>query len=96
MLELRAVSKSFGGPAGRRVLDGVSLAVAPGEYVAIVGESGVGKSTLLNLIAGSTYLTAASCCSKGVTWPGSARRPARRSVARAWDSCSRRSTCCRT
>jgi putative ABC transport system ATP-binding protein len=30
----------------------VSLTVQPGEYVAIVGESGVGKSTLLNLIAG--------------------------------------------
>jgi putative ABC transport system ATP-binding protein len=49
MLELRNVSKSFG---GRQVLRDVSLTVAPGEYVAIVGESGVGKSTLLNLIAG--------------------------------------------
>ena len=52
MLDIRSLTKSFGGPAGRRVLDGVSLAVQPGEYVAIVGESGVGKSTLLNLIAG--------------------------------------------
>jgi putative ABC transport system ATP-binding protein len=36
----------------RIVLRNVSLTLQPGEYVAIVGESGVGKSTLLNLIAG--------------------------------------------
>ena len=52
MLAIRQLSKSYAGPAGRRVLDGVDLEVRAGEYVAIVGESGVGKSTLLNLIAG--------------------------------------------
>jgi len=52
MLEIRQLTKSYAGPAGRRVLDGINLTVVPGEYVAVVGESGVGKSTLLNLIAG--------------------------------------------
>jgi putative ABC transport system ATP-binding protein len=52
MLDVRNLTKSYGGASGRRVLDGVQLCVQPGEYVAIVGESGVGKSTLLNLVAG--------------------------------------------
>lgn len=52
MLDVRNLTKSYGGPSGRPVLDGVQLRVQPGEYVAIVGESGVGKSTLLNLVAG--------------------------------------------
>jgi len=39
-------------PGGRRLFDGVTFQVAAGEIVAIMGESGVGKSTLLNLIAG--------------------------------------------
>src|SRR2546427_1624608 len=51
---LRAVGfvKSFAGPHGARVrvLAGVDLAVAPGEYVVITGASGSGKSTLLNLV----------------------------------------------
>jgi len=49
MLDIACVAKSFG---EREVLRSVSLQVAAGEYVAIVGESGVGKSTLLNIIAG--------------------------------------------
>jgi putative ABC transport system ATP-binding protein len=49
MLELVDLSKSYG---GHTVLASLSHRFAAGEFVAVMGESGVGKSTLLNLIAG--------------------------------------------
>ena len=52
MLSLRNVSKSYSGPRRKTVLRDISLELAAGEYVAVMGESGIGKSTLLNLIAG--------------------------------------------
>jgi len=48
-IELQNVSKAF---AGQRVLENISFAVGQGEIVALLGASGGGKSTLLNLISG--------------------------------------------
>jgi putative ABC transport system ATP-binding protein len=48
-LVVHKLSKHY---AGTPVFSNVSLRVAPGEFLAIVGESGVGKSTLLNCMAG--------------------------------------------
>jgi len=49
MLELANLTKTYG---GRTVLANLSHRFASGRFIAIMGESGVGKSTLLNLIAG--------------------------------------------
>lgn len=50
MLELCHINKAYA--EGRKVLTNLTYTLQAGEYVAIMGESGVGKSTLLNLIAG--------------------------------------------
>lgn len=49
MLELRHVSKSFG---NKQVLQEISLHVANGEFVSVIGPSGSGKSTMFSLIGG--------------------------------------------
>jgi putative ABC transport system ATP-binding protein len=59
VLKLEGVTKRFG---ERVVLNAVSLEVAAGEYVAVVGDSGIGKSTLLNVIAGLEPVDAGSIC----------------------------------
>jgi putative ABC transport system ATP-binding protein len=49
MLQVRSLGKRYG---AEPVFSQIDLDVAPGQFVAIVGESGVGKSTLLNCLAG--------------------------------------------
>ena len=59
MIELRDVHKTYRGRGGEvKAVAGVSLAIAPGEFVAITGPSGSGKSTLLHLMGGLDAPTA--------------------------------------
>lgn len=62
-LVITDLSKRYGEVA---VFSGVSLSVARGEFVAIVGESGVGKSTLLNCMAGLDHWNSGSVVLDGL------------------------------
>ena len=67
MLRLQSVTKRFG---ARSVLREVSLEVAAGEYVAVIGESGIGKSTLLNVIAGLEPIDSGEIVFEGKSFSG--------------------------
>ena len=62
LLEIKDLGKRFPARAGREpppwVIQGLSFAVRPGEFLTIIGPSGAGKSTLLNMIAQIDTVTA--------------------------------------
>lgn len=76
-IQLEHVTKTFKLESGQRVtaLDDVSLRVQKGEFVCVIGPSGHGKTTLLNLIAGLVSPTTGKVVVSGgeVTGPGQDR-----------------------
>ena len=65
-LDINGISKRFPGGASI-VLDNVSLSIAQGEFVCLLGASGCGKTTLLNLIAGLDEPTSGTITATGRT-----------------------------
>lgn len=68
---INSIQKSFfSGKTQNRVVDGISLTIADGEFIAIVGPSGCGKSTLMKMIAGFELPDAGSILIDGVQRKG--------------------------
>jgi NitT/TauT family transport system ATP-binding protein len=75
-IEVRGLSMAFGSLQQRvQAVSGISLHVAPGEFVSVIGPSGCGKSTLLNVVAGFCKATEGEVRLDGraVSGPGSDR-----------------------
>ena len=69
IISLRGVTKVFGqGDTQIQILKGVNLDVREGEFLVILGESGCGKSTMLNIIGGMDKLTGGSFLFDGVDY----------------------------
>lgn len=76
MIEFKNVSKSFGeGDSKTEVLKDISLSVEEGEFLVLLGFSGTGKTTLINLMAGLEHPTKGEVLCKGqpITGPGPER-----------------------
>lgn len=71
LIEALALVRAFG---ARRAVDGVDLALAPGDCLALFGPNGAGKTTLLRLLAGLLSATSGAAAIAGVALPGVAAR----------------------
>jgi putative ABC transport system ATP-binding protein len=74
MIELSALQKTFEQPGGERVpaLGGVDLTIPAGQFLTVIGSNGSGKSTILNVIAGTYLLDAGTIGIAGTDvtrWP---------------------------
>lgn len=74
MIELSALEKTFEQPGGERVpaLRGVDLTIPTGQYLTVIGSNGSGKSTVLNVVAGTFLLDAGTIRIAGADvtrWP---------------------------
>jgi iron complex transport system ATP-binding protein len=78
MIDIDGVSVTFG---DLRVLDGVDLAVEPGEFVALVGPNGAGKTTLLRTITGVLTPDAGTISVAGTSLASQSSKEVSRSVA---------------
>jgi NitT/TauT family transport system ATP-binding protein len=69
-IEIAGLRKEYAGGTGRVVaLDGIDLAISPGEFVCIVGPSGCGKSTLLRILAGLDRQSSGTLRIEAPGWP---------------------------
>ena len=67
LIALRGITKRFGeGPAAFQALRGIDLDIAPGDFVAIMGASGSGKSTTMNILGCLDVPTSGAYCFRGV------------------------------
>ena len=78
MLKLTNIVKEYPGATTVRALKGVSIAFRPSEFVAILGHSGCGKTTLLNIIGGLDRYTSGDLAIRG--------RSTKQYKSRDWDT----------